>query len=257
MQQPPFNEWETASRDGWSARSVEAALAAGANPNEVFKHTPAAGPLHCAAAWYSADGVVALLKGDANVNGTTQTGNTPLHIAASPDIRAEAVVKALLAGGADPNQRNGRGETALIAAVPAPYHTVAPSIPIFAALLAAGADAGVLLENYACESGVARVSLRTPLTRVLLIEDDPDAATLASMLIQAGAAVPEAGTAIAEDWHALAAASTTWKVVEQAMAWPASRRCTWIEACLQLGFAAAHTDADADADVQSAKRVRM
>jgi ankyrin repeat protein len=235
-----MNRWfKTAFPSAWSREVVEQLLETGEDPNETAFDFPYRRPLHYAAMMRSAEGVDALLKGGAEVDACDDTGDTPLHIAVCKYCRNEAVVKALLAHGADVNLRNNCGETVLTAAVPSSCSSVVESIPIFEALLAAGADAA---------------SLQTPLYKVLRKCVGPASATLASMLIRAGASVPVAGTEVASKWYIASVDPATWKVVQKAMVWPLSARCTWITACLALGFMADAEDAE-DVDVRSSKRV--
>lgn len=233
--------WKTEFPRAWSREVVEQLLETGEDPNETADVYPYRRPLHYAAMARSAEGVNALLKGGAEVDACDATGDTPLHIAVCPYCRNEAVVKALLAHGADVNLRNDRGETVLTAAVPSSCSSVKESIPIFEALLAAGA-------------GADAASLQTSLYKVLRKCVGPASATLASMLIRAGASVPVAGSEDASKWYIASVEPATWKVVQKAMVWPLSARCTWITACLALGFMADAEDAK-DVDVRSSKRV--
>ena len=236
--------WKTEFPRAWSLKVVEQLLETGEDPNESAFDYPYRRPLHFAAMACNAEGVDALLKGGAEVDACDATGDTPLHIAVSaPYCRNEAVVKALLAHGADVNLRNNRGETVLTAAVPSSCSSssVKESIPIFEALLAAGA-------------GADTATLQTSLFKVLRKCVGPGSAELASMLIRAGASVPVAGTEVASKWYIASVDPATWKVVQKAMVWPLSARCTWITACLALGFMADAEDAE-DEDVRSSKRV--
>ena len=195
------------------------------------------------------------------------------------------VVKLLLAHGADTNATNDFGETPLTHSIPMTtpymrqnYHYAAveefysrlqTNAPVtIKALLDAGANpSGVgdsITDCHDCDNKETTAivcggfsifrntrtppALLSPLFRCLLIGHGCST-QLAATLIDAGAAVPAAGSVVARNWRASTACPETLVVFDAAMAWPASKRCVWIEACLQFGFAETDADADANANI--------
>ena len=70
-------------------------------------------PLHYAASDNDAESLRALLEGGADVSATDKHGNTPLWTAAFNARQKHALVKLLLAKGADPTHKNKAGRSPL------------------------------------------------------------------------------------------------------------------------------------------------
>ena len=120
---------------GGTASEVKAALSAGADPDA--RTESGFTPLHLAAANNSNSSVItALIEGGADPGARVEYDNTPLHKAAVFNSNP-SVIAALIEGGADPGARGGYGATPLYAA--AAFNSN-PSV--IAALIEGGADPG-------------------------------------------------------------------------------------------------------------------
>ena len=102
------------------AEMVTFLIDAGANPNALDKS--GVGPLHRAVRQRCADAVDSLLRNGAQVRLKNKSGSTPLHLAVQntgrggtgspePKTLQRRIIEALLEGGADPQDRDGRGRT--------------------------------------------------------------------------------------------------------------------------------------------------
>lgn len=101
----------TAARQN-SVECTQLLLAAGSDPDTVWKQNNNSTALICAAESGSSDVMQLLIRGGANVNVKNTVGQTALHVAV--EKKAPENVRLLLRSGADANIQNNDGQTGLI-----------------------------------------------------------------------------------------------------------------------------------------------
>ena len=162
---------------------VQTLLEAGADPTVANRNGST--PLWLASTQGSAEAIEALLDGGADANEALPLGRTPLMLAARSGV--VAAVERLLEHGADPNaSETERGTTALMQAADQGHADVAKVLIEHGADIAAG-SAPVFRDGRTAALGNSddpRNSVRRQVIAVICEEEEPDLATLRSLVAE-------------------------------------------------------------------------